>query len=592
MTGRSILRVLALVVIGMTIASGGVLVAQNEITVEVSLSPSTIGMDEQAILTIVVSGEEQDLPQPNMPGLSMFEVYSQGHSSSFSLQNGKMSSSHTYRFSLIPKRAGTFPIKNIAVVHKNRRYKGDDVTLTVLPQSSSVSKQLEDKARTGDGQRRTHFLEAEIDNDNPYVYEQVTLTLKLFIGMRAGVPSLDWPAATDFWPEDLGRAIVHEQRINNRDYRVYEIKRALFPTRSGELEIGRGRFTAEVGGGFFRVGETISAHSLPIKINVRPLPTNGKPSDFTGTIGRFKMGAAVDKTDVELNQPITVTVRISGTGHIKSVAEPEIPESDDFRVYRASTKENITKANNRLAGTKIFEEVFVPRRTGDLGIPALTYNFFNPQTGRYEELKTRPIPITVSPGEGFAESDEVPYAPTSMSIGNKAADIRYLKDDIGQLSSVGSLPVFDVLYGVINGVPVIVLLGLIAVRMRKKKLSSDIGYARSRAATRQARKRLTKARSLADCATVTDFYAEISQALLSFVADKMNISPHGLTRERVAELLTERGADRQLVDDTVDVLRKSDFARYAPSSITQQEIDASLQTAEGVMTRLGEVHYA
>ena len=582
---------LVLLALAMLLSASGA-TANDDIRVAVTLDRDRIGMDEQAILEIVVNGTSQDIPPPNLPTLSMFEMYNQGRSTNISWVNGVMTSSVTYRYALLPTKAGTFPIRNIAVVYQNKRYKGNDVELTVLDRSSSVPQQLENKAKDQDGRNRSYFLEAEVDKKNPYVNQQVTLTLKIYIGVRHSTPELSWPAHIGFWREALGRSTTYTQKINNRTYQVYEIKSALFPTQTGDLEIGQGQFTAAVGGGFFRVGETISARSIPMKIKVKPLPVEGKPADFTGTIGKLKMSATVDKTQVEVNQPVTVTVRMQGTGNIKSVAEPAIPEMEEFRVYQASAKENLTKTNNRVGGTKIFEEVFVPRRAGDLKIPALSYNFFNPTTGKYEYLKTRPIPIRVTPGEGYAASEEVPYAPASMSIGSQATDIRYIKSDIGDMKPVGTLSIFSLTYWLVNGVPVVLLVGMIAFRMRQSKLIGDVGYARSRAASKLARKRLVKAKGLARTATVIEFYAEISLALTSFVADKLNISPYGLTSDRIAELLTGHGADEQLVDNTVDLLQKSDFARFASSSITQEEIDASLAATEETMTRLGEISYA
>ena len=88
--------------------------------------------------------------------------------------------------------------------------------------------------------------------------------------------------------------------------------------------------------------------------------------------------------------------------------------------------------------------------------------------------------------------------------------------------------------------------------------------ARARGAARLARKRLTRAKSLANPETAEEFYAECNLAVLAYIGDKLNISPHGLTTERVTELLAGRGADDDLVNDTVAFLERCAFARYAP----------------------------
>ena len=566
--------------------------AQDPIAVEVRLDRDTIGSNEQASLSITVNGNAQDIPEPMLPSFALFKVYSQGRSSSISIVNGQVSTTVTYRYALLPTKPGTFPIQNIAVLYKGKRYKGNEVELTVLDKGAAISRSLEESAKDHDGGNKDYFVEASVNKKNPYVNEQVTLVLKFYIAVsRYTTPELSWPTTTGFWQEQLASNTAYSQKLNGRLYKVYEVKGALFPTQTGELEIGSATFTTRIANDFFFAGDQVSAHSQPITLNVRPLPQDGRPSDFTGTIGDFTITSKADRSSVEVNQPITVTVRITGTGNIKSVAEPEIKETDDFRVYRSSSKENTTKLHDRLGGTKIFEEVFIPKRSGNLAIPALAFNFFNPTTGRYETTRANAIPISVKQAEGYATSPDVPYSNGGVTIGSEAQDIRYIHENIGTIKPVGDVIIARPLYLIINGFPVAVLVGLIAFRLRREKLSSDVGYARSRAASKLARKRLAKARSLAGNNSTGEFYAEISRTVTSYVADKLNISPYGLTGDKISELLRQRGAGDDLVGETVDILRKCDYARFAPSEVTDKELHESLEEAQGVMVKMGNVKF-
>ncbi|HWR82541.1 MAG TPA: BatD family protein, partial [Candidatus Deferrimicrobium sp.] len=316
------------------------------------------------------------------------------------------------------------------------------------------------------------------------------------------------------------------------------------------------------------------------------------PDDFTGSIGSFKMTAAADKTAVELNQPVSVTIRINGTGNVKSVSEPTIPTSDDFRVYRASTSENISKLNDRLGGTKLYEEVFIPRRPGTLRIPALRFSYFDPERGRYEALATQPIVVNVVKPEGYAASADIPYSAPDLTIGSRASDIRYIKQDLGDTTPMGKVLLFTPLYIAVNGLPVLVLAATVLIRRRRERLTADIGYARSRKASKTARRKLARAKSRARVEHAGEFFAEVASALTSYIADKLNVSPHGLTSDRIAALLRERSADEILIREVDELLRTCDFARYAPAAIAQAEIDAALARAEQTMTRMEEVNFA
>ncbi|MBU8934670.1 MAG: BatD family protein [candidate division Zixibacteria bacterium] len=578
----------------------------DDVTLTVSLDRDTIGLDEHATLQIIVAGTSQDLPNPQVPTLAAFEVYSQGRSSNFSIINGQVTSSVTYRYLLMPRKHGVFVIDNIAIVHSKKRYKGNPVELTVLNTGTSASSQLQDEASASTSRGKDHFLEAVIDKKNPYVNEQVTLTLKFCIAIQYyGSPELSEPTTTGFWTELLGNKAPYRQKINNRTYKIIERKYALFPTQTGDLTIGRatirvnvpargnrGRDPFSAFGDFFNTGKEISVSSKPIRINVRSLPDEGRPVDFTGSIGNFKISGKTDKREVEVNQPVTLTLRISGTGNIKAAAEPVIPELDEFRIYRASSSENITKVKDRIGGSKIYEEVFIPKRPGTLEIPAISYNYFVPSEGRYRTIATAPIKLRVIKPEGYVAATDAPFARPSLLIGSDARDIRYIKTDAGEMSLIGRVFFTTPVYLVVNGLPVLVLAGMIFVRRRRERLASDVSYARSRQAGKLARKRLARARSLAKPDQAGDFFAEVHFALTSYVADKLNISPHGLTTDSLRELLEERSVEEVVIEDVCMALQKCDFGRFAPAETKQENIDQLLLMAEQIMIHLEGVRFA
>ncbi|RKX24648.1 MAG: hypothetical protein DRP47_11070, partial [Candidatus Zixiibacteriota bacterium] len=71
-----LLSLLVCIVAGIAGATG----TTDDITLTVSLDRDTIGLDEHATLQIIVEGSTQDLPNPRIPTLAAFEVYSQGRS--------------------------------------------------------------------------------------------------------------------------------------------------------------------------------------------------------------------------------------------------------------------------------------------------------------------------------------------------------------------------------------------------------------------------------------------------------------------------------------------------------------------------------
>ena len=575
------------------------------INVQVSLDRDTIGLNEQGILTVVLSGASQDLPVPQIPQLEKFEIYSQGRSSNISITNGQVSSSVTYRYLLQPLSAGTFVIDQIAVVENNQRFKGNAVELTVLKSGTATPKQTEERSVAPDGKTKDYFLEAVVDKKNPYVNEQVTLTVKFYTAVQHfGTPELDEPATTGFWTEVIGNSAPYYQKVNGRNFRVIERKYALFPAQTGDLTIGRATLHATVAsnqrqkdpfdvfGDFFGRGVEVAISSDPIRVNVKAIPDAGKPKDFSGSIGRYAISAEPDKRAVDVNQPVTVKFEISGTGNIKTIADPVIPELPDFRIYRAATNESVSRSGDKLGGTKAYEQVFIPTRPGTLEIPAISFSFFDPSDSKYKLASTRPITVEVRKPEGYIASPDVPFSGgPDRSIGSGATDIRYIKEASSGFTTTGEIILFQPIYLVVNGLPVIALIGLVVLRKRREHLSANVGYARSRGASREARRRLAQARTLASSANAVQFHTEISRAVISWIADKLNVSPHGLTSDQIQELLSNRSADFALITDISDLLKRCDYARFAPSSVSEADIKQSMETAEQVMTRIDGVRF-
>jgi len=581
-------------------------VAQDDASIEMKLSSTTVGLGGSVYLTITVNSS-QELPKPQMPNLSMFEYYAQGTSSNFSYSNGQMESSVTYTYLLMPKREGTFVIKPAVIVNGRDRYKSNEVSLTVGPAGITPSQGGGEQSETTESNSKDVFMTASVSRKSVYVNQQTIMSMKFYHAVRLySQPDYSAPQTTDFWSDMLTPQKTYTEVVDGRRYNVIEIQTALFPTRSGDLKIGQGMITVSVPskqkrrsnspfgdfGGIFQRGESTTIRSQPITVKVKPLPLEGKPENFSGTVGKFNISATADKRTVEVNQPVTVTFRINGTGNIKTVAEPVFEENRDFRIYKSSSDEKVSKINGVVGGTKIFEEVFIPKRSGKLVIPPAQLNYFDPSLKKYKEIETRPIELTVNATEGV-DYEDIPYQPVAgRVIDTNAKDILYIKTSTEDLKIKQPLIIVQPLYMVINGIPVLLLLFVLIDRKRRDKLSSDVGYARSRAAKRMAKKRLAAAHKLAKTEKSVEFYAEIRLVIFSYIADKLNISPHGLTSDKLVDIISDKNADSNTIESIKKLLRQADFAQYSSSNVTKNDISQSLELAEKVMVEFEEIEIA
>ncbi|MFQ5607053.1 MAG: BatD family protein [Candidatus Zixiibacteriota bacterium] len=586
------LLLVATVAMGILLGPAANSASAQDIEALLEVDRSSVTLDESVTLTVTISGVNERLPQPNVDKLGEFDVLSQGSSMKYSNINGVTETSTTFTLILTPRKIGTFDLGPATITINGQPYTSNSTTVTVT-----------DGAGTAGAQRKSRkkdvFLEATVDNASPYVGEQILLSVRFYHAKTLlSQPSYTPPQTTDFWSDLITPQRSYYSTIEGRRYRALEINTALFPTRSGDLSIGRAQLETQVESGrrkqpfgfgsLFNRGETVNVRTRPIDLKVKPLPEAGKPSDFTGAVGRFTISASADQLSVEVNTPVTVSFRISGSGNIKVLPKPKIPDLREFRVYSGASDEQITKNKGRLGGVKTFEEVFIPKREGELVIPEVSYNFFDPQKGKYVTISSRQITLSVtSSAQQLAEPGLFSF-PAGERVGAGMSSIRYIKRKPSGFRQKGSLLIYDRVYLLASFLPLLAVAGALFYRRHRDRLEGDVGYARARSASRVARKRLKRARELATVPSAEEFFAELRLAILALVADKLNISHHGLTIDQFSQTARRAGFDRASVELWTKLIQRADFVRYSPGSISEREIADSLVLAEDIIVKLQE----
>jgi hypothetical protein len=580
----------------------------QDISFKASVDKTEVGLDDQITLTVSVSGNVKSIPQPTLPSLEGFTVYSAGRSQNFVYSGGKISSSVTFNYILTPRKEGKFTIGSAEIVLDGNTYRTNPIEVTVTggakPEEAPTPSSKESVQRT-ELQGKDLFIETVVDKKKAYVNEQVTLTFRFYQGARLfNNPEYSPPSLTGFWAEDLPPRKQYYKVINGRQYFVQELKTALFPTAAGKQTIGPAELKCTVEDldrflnrdpfamlnrdlmSLFRQGKPEVLRSKPIEIEVLPLPEMGKPQNFKGTVGDFKLTVNVDKKEVEVGQPITLKMKISGAGNIKSVEEPAIPELRAFRIYNSGSSENVSKDNYLVGGTKTYEEVLIPKAQGKYTIPSLGFSFFDPKSKSYQTLRSEPILVTALPG---AQTYPAEIAQLSQQeIGLTAKDIRYIKISASELKNQGGSLYKSPLFLFFQLIPLLVLAISWRYQRQKEKLNSDIGYARLKRAHKLAKKRLGQAQKLSSPEKSKEFYCEVAKALIGYVGDKLNLPAYGLTKDRIELELSNRGVEKEKIDHLLKLLDSCDYARFAPGSSEVEEMKNFLSLVEKAIVDLEE----
>ncbi len=96
--------------LALALICAAVVAADDDVTIQMALDQSTIGLNETTMLSVTISSTQQrQLPNPNLPPLEQFDIYSTGSSTNLQIINGAATSSQTYTYVLTPRQEGTFP---------------------------------------------------------------------------------------------------------------------------------------------------------------------------------------------------------------------------------------------------------------------------------------------------------------------------------------------------------------------------------------------------------------------------------------------------------------------------------------------------
>ena len=85
---------------------------------------------------------------------------------------------------------------------------------------------------------------------------------------------------------------------------------------------------------------------------------------------------------MEEGDPVTITVRVEGTGNVKTFSKPRLPELPQFKVYDSNSKTDV-QTTERVSGNRTYEIVLVPKDEGEHDIPPIQLAYFDTREGRY-----------------------------------------------------------------------------------------------------------------------------------------------------------------------------------------------------------------
>ncbi|MFM2152629.1 MAG: hypothetical protein RL199_1064, partial [Pseudomonadota bacterium] len=426
------------------------------------------------------------------------------------------------------------------------------------------------RAATGPGDL---FLRAVVDKAEPWLGEQVTLSLYLFSQADiSGVQSISFPKLDGFWAEDVEsptQLTPEIREVKGVPYRAYLLRRrALFPLRAGELVVDPVEAQINLGmAGFFGGGrESVRRKSTPVKLQVKGLPAEGQPPGFeAANVGDLKLTVTAKPAQAQLGQPVQLTAQLEGSGNLKGVQLRLSRLPAGLKTYDPTVTDKPKISSGRYGGVKMVEWVVLPERTGRFELPPVELPYFHPGRGNYDVLRSDAVsldvsgPASASPAPSATPStDAVPVPANVLSGGLRA--LRLNPSLEAAPTPVWERPWF---WPATAAPPmawaVVSIAGAIGAMRRRR----DPMVIREQRARGEAARRLKAARALLSSSEQGAFQAELLRSMQQFVTDRTGLSALGLTHEVLAAGLREQGLSNADAEAFARLVETCEFARYA-----------------------------
>lgn len=133
--------------------------------------------------------------------------------------------------------------------------------------------------------------------------------------------------------------------------------------------------------------------SKPVTLNILDLPVEGRPAEFSGIIGPFKMSADATPKVLHAGDPLTLNIEMTDHPFIETL---EVDPLENNKLIESYFAVNSVQALPNLTEKSLkFSKSIRPLSPDTKQIPALKISYFNPQTKKYDVVETEPIALTV-----------------------------------------------------------------------------------------------------------------------------------------------------------------------------------------------------
>ncbi|HKK44559.1 MAG TPA: BatD family protein [Balneolaceae bacterium] len=566
-------------------------VGQSSVSVEASVSETTIYTGERVNLSVKISGDFNNVSRPELPDFKGLRLLSNTPSTSrsYSFVNGQSSTSYTYTYSLIAQDKGSYTIPPVNITIDGDDHKTEPINIKVIDRNES--------ANSSGSQKPDIFLRLEVSDKKPVTGQQIISNVVLYfkdgLEVNSYQPVPGWKAE-GFWKEELDNADRPQASstiIDGVRYRRARLLQfSLFPTKQGKLEISPYKSIVAVRsarssndpfstffGGMGNNQRQVQLETDPVTVNVQPLPANHN-GEYLGAVGDYHISREVSPQNATVGESIQIKTTVHGVGNVSLVTKPDYKMPNGLEVYEPQESSDLNRKNHRISGTKTFTDVVIARSPGNYSIPGKKVSYFDPSKHKYITTTLPPLHFDVK-----ANPNATTAASTSSSF--PVQPITGLATWVTP-TSTNLLSHWWLWAGIMFP---LILLGIAYwQKTYSEKMSTDQAFARSQKASAKAHERLNKAVELSEQGNIKQAYNMLQKALTGFISDRLTMPEAGLSNQEYVAALEEHDIEKNLVKNVRMLLDKCASISYAPET-SHAYLKSHVGLAESTLEKLKKV---
>lgn len=544
---------------------------QSQISFDAKVSKKRLGLNERLRVDFVMNENGDDFTPPPFTNFQIVSGPQQSVSRSW--VNGVRSFSKTYTYFLTPKRKGKVTLGQAEIVIKGEVYKTLPIPLEV---TSSVEKP-NDPNNIDYITDENIRLVAEISNTQPYLNEGITVLYKLYFRNPisiSDVQELESPSYGDFWSHLIK---IGQVRVNTRgEYKgepfneVVWRKVVLYPQKTGKLDIEPLSLNLSLsvpsdrrdlfGRRILTQGQkTISAGRRVI--NVKSLPEENQPIDYTGAVGSFDFDVIIDKDALKASESFQAKIKVKGKGNLKLFNLPSINVPNTLEVYEPEHSENVKISLSGMEGTIEDTYTIVPKYQGKYPIPSVQFSYFDPKIAIYKTLRSQDLVVDVFEGPLAGNKTNQEKVETKQLISTTENSFRFIQLDTQLFPIKINKFWLSSNFFLLLVLPLGLLLIVILIKRFILKQTTDSASNKQKESQRLASKYLSSAKKAFHDQVI--FYEALERALHNYLKAKLKIETTEMSKEKIERLLLDKKVDGQSAKDFIVVIENCELARYA-----------------------------